>query len=111
MRSDSENARGGVRDMTLCRRDRTLRRCAGFASIAALAYWVVGCCEQAAPPPPPPEPVECTGPITITVTGDTAAVFHWLPDCMVGRVLVYEGDELNEKWGVETFGTNIYRSP
>jgi hypothetical protein len=87
-----------------------LRRCAGFASIVALAYWVIGCCEQTVAPPPP-EPVECTGPITITVTGDTAAVFSWVPDCMVGRVLVYEGDELNEKWGVETFGENIYRSP
>jgi hypothetical protein len=54
-------------------------------------------------------PIECSGTIEITVTGDTIPTFSWTPECTIGRLIVEEGVE--ERWGTETTGANTYQSP
>ncbi len=46
--------------------------------------------------------------VTVTMM-DTVPVFSWSPDCTIGRMLVEQG--IDEYWGTETPGLNVYRSP
>lgn len=76
--------------------------------VILIGSWVfVGCgTDIAAPPPPLPE---CTGPVTVSVDTGTTPKFSWTGNCLVGRLIVEEGVE--ERWGTETPGLNIYESP
>lgn len=58
----------------------------------------------------PQPPAACADTVQVTVTMmDTVPVFSWSPDCTIGRMLVEQG--IDEYWGTETPGLNVYRSP
>jgi hypothetical protein len=88
------------------------RRCiAGLSATAAIAGWIAsGCGGDSDPVEPPPPPSACVDSVTVTVSySDTVPIISWTPDCTIGRMLIEEG--IDEYWGTETFGENIYRSP
>ena len=71
--------------------------------------WTVPRCGGGPATPPKPTPV-CADSVQVTVTMmDTVPVFSWSPDCTIGRMLVEQG--IDEYWGTETFGENVYHSP
>jgi hypothetical protein len=85
-----------------------------FQQKAARRAWALGVvglwigCSNPGPELPEPQP-ECTDRIAVRVSSGTTPVISWTPHCTVGRILVWEGVE--ERWGTETHGQNIYQSP
>lgn len=82
-----------------------------LALVLGGGLWAIARCGGSGTTVTPPPPVsECADSVQLTVTfADTVPVFSWTPDCTTGRLLVEEG--IDEYWGTETFGQNIYRSP
>lgn len=88
-----------------------MRRWCARCALMVVGSWLLAGCEiETVTTPPPPLP-ECIGTGTVTVVADTGMipVFSWTPNCTVGRLIVEEGVE--ERWGTETLGENIYQSP
>ena len=79
------------------------------ACILAVGVWFLVSCATNAPTQPPPPVPECSGPVTVFVTGDSIPTFSWEPTCKLGRLLVKEIAE--ERWGTETLGFNDWVPP
>ncbi len=78
--------------------------------VLVVSSWAVTRCGGGGTVAPPPPPSACADSVQLTVTMmDTVPVFSWTPDCTIGRLLVEQG--IDEYWGTETFGQNVYRSP
>ena len=87
------------------------RAAAGLACLLALGACLLASCEECGTSvEPPPAVPECTGDVTVSVSGGVTPVFSWSPDCLAGRLIV-EGGPGEEYWGTESPGHNIYRSP
>ena len=88
------------------------RLAAGFAGLVGVGTWLVVSCDYCGTVPEPVPPVSaCRRPVTVSVSEGTVPVFSWTPDCLSGRLIVYQGGPEQEYWGTETLGLNIYRSP
>ena len=92
--------------------------------LVAGAWWLSSCGGTTDPPPPPPPKPVCADSVAVSVVFDTVwvdsadvdsvaiervPVFNWSPDCRLGRLIVEQG--LDEYWGTETCGENVYESP
>jgi len=86
------------------------RMAASAAILAAVGASFLTSCETCTVEPAPPVPA-CTGPVTVSVGPGTIPTFSWMPDCLIGKLIVIQGGPEDEYWATETRGFNIYRSP